>query len=264
MVKLLLSLRGDATAVSNTLFTPLHAAVQAGAISVCERLLKAGAVPDAVSDCGTSALHLACNVGSLALVEKMLELNADADRVDADGQSALHFAAQGGNKAIVARLLLEGVDANAVDNHGRTPLHEAAAPIGFARRGRGAGTELVPMVEHLLRSGADPSAADQNGVTPLHLCCFEGNVPTVRALLNNDTVNVNARDINHLTPSDYANAVRGNAMANAAEALAMCKHAGGKITGAKFKPWRNDSDSELLRQKDAAKELADAPSFVFF
>ena len=262
-VKPLLTLAGDANAVCHEGFTPLHAAARTGAIDICERLLKAGAVADAVSNSGKSALHLACNHGSLPVLEMLLDLNADANRADAEGQTPLHLAAQGGNKNIITRLLMEGVKLNVVDNRGRTPLHDAAAPIGFAKHGRADGVELVPMVQQLLREGANPSVADKFGITPLHLCCFEGNIPAVRALLTTRAVNVNARDANHLTPADYANAVRGDCMVHAVEALAICKEFGGELTGAKFRPWKNDSDSELLRQT-AAEALDEAPSFVFF
>lgn len=263
LIKPLLTLEADATAVCNRGFTPLHAAAQTGAIDICERLLKASAIADAVSNNGRSALHLACNHGSLPILEMLLELNADVHRADCDGQTPLHLAAQGGHKRIVARLLMEGVDVNVADNRGRTPLHDAAAPIGLANCGRAEGIELVPMVQQLLRFGAKPSIADKSGITPLHLCCFQGNIPAVRALLTTGVANINARDMNHLTAADYANAVRGEAMVHAVEAVSMCKELGGELTGAKFKPWKNDSESEMLRQTEA-EVLDETPSFIFF
>ena len=264
VIKPLLAMKADAAAGCNEGYTPLHAAVRTGAHGVCEQLLKAGAPADVASNNGQSPLHLACNQGSLPIVEMLLDLNADVHRVDAEGQSSLHFAAQGGNKRILSRLLLEGVDANAADNRGRTPLHDAAAPTGLSNHGRSEDEELVPMVQQLLQHNANAAVADASGITPLHLSCFEGNLPAVHALLRTgDVIDVNARDINHLTAADYANAVRGDAMVHAIEALAMCKEHGGKLTGAKFKPWKNDSDSELLRQEEA-DALDEAPSFIFF
>lgn len=75
-----------------------------GHASIAERLLDAGANPDATNLAGQTALMMAALFGHDAIVDRLLELGADPHRQDAAGNSAISVARSQSNDTMVARL----------------------------------------------------------------------------------------------------------------------------------------------------------------
>lgn len=102
--------------------TPLMmAAGHAAHFAVCDRLLNAGADPNA----GTSILHGACDWHFEHLAPALQYLSRvgwNVNSRDSVGQTALHKAAFLGYSTAVTDLLKIGADPNAMDGSGQTAL----------------------------------------------------------------------------------------------------------------------------------------------
>lgn len=98
----------------------------------------------------------------------------------------------------VNEALDKGAKLNATDNLRRTPLHWAAA--------LGHNTILT----RLIAAGASINAQDRYGATPLHDAVDQGNLTTVRALLQTQGIIVDTPDDSQRTPLHNA-ALQGNA-----------------------------------------------------
>jgi len=99
----------DAEASNPSRVRPLHSAAACRSLTVCRRLLEAGADPNRRQRGGFTALHSAALHGEAELVELLLEAGADPVISAEDGRTAADFAAEGGHTGIEQRL--------------RTPLH---------------------------------------------------------------------------------------------------------------------------------------------
>ncbi len=84
--------------------SPLWAAVASGKRRAAERLLAAGADPDAASFGGHAPLHVAALRGFDDIVELLCEAGADGDRRDLHGRTPGDWARLKGRKAIAERL----------------------------------------------------------------------------------------------------------------------------------------------------------------
>ena len=164
MVDVLLEFGADPNKRSNWWaggFHPLHSATGA----VADRLLAAGAIPDACA-----AAHL----DRLDLLAKILD--ADASRVHergGDGQTPLHFAR---SRPVVDLLLARGADINARDvDHRSTP---AQWMLDRTRGGR------YPLAAYLVERGA---------ATDIFLAAALGLTERVRAMLQADETLIEAR-----------------------------------------------------------------------
>lgn len=127
--------------------TALHWAVYHDDLELVERLLGAGADPNAVNDYGSTPLGEAAVAADVEIIERLLEAGADATLAPKDGETPLMVVARSGNLS-AARLLLEhGADVNAKEAwRDQTALIWAAAQ------------KQPAMVELLLKHGADPDA----------------------------------------------------------------------------------------------------------
>ena len=113
----------------------LHRSSVEGATDLVEKLLNAGANPNATNSYGCAPLHVAAGAGQTVIVEALLNAGADPDVVPAEasdsqqtrefcaGMTPLHFAAHGGHAEIIDSLLAAGADANAADGAGTTPMY---------------------------------------------------------------------------------------------------------------------------------------------
>jgi len=180
MMALLLRQRAEVNAFDCKGKTPLCAAVEGGAATVVEMLLRAGA--DACARTrpgdeygkpreGTTPLLTAVYREKMAVVRLLLDAGADPN--DPDRQStnqdtplliALGNAARDRNPSfigpselpgVVDLLIRRGADTNRPNQEGTTPLHLAAATGDSA------------LVAALLARGANPTLANQKGETPL-------------------------------------------------------------------------------------------------
>lgn len=115
----------------------LHISSAKGATEIVEKLLNAGANPDAVNTRGYAPLHVAAWAGHTAVVEALLNAGANPNETPGEasdsedplkycgGVTPLHFAARAGHLDIVDALLAAGADANAAAANGGTPMYWA-------------------------------------------------------------------------------------------------------------------------------------------
>jgi ankyrin repeat protein len=182
--------------------TPLHWAVRGNDIAQMDRLLRAGANPNAANRYGVTPIYLACENGSAAAVARLLKAGVSANATGNYGETALMTCARTGN-ADAAKVLIEaGAAVDAVESwHGETALMWAAA-------------EHHPeMMEALIKGGADVNAhatvvtwerqktqeprdkwLPPGGLTPLHFAAREGCADCLKMLL------AHKADINAVDP----------------------------------------------------------------
>jgi ankyrin repeat protein len=110
-------------------WTPLHLAAFFGHARLVERLLAAGASPDAISRnaLANTPLHAAVAGGHGEVSLLLIERGANVTVPDAGGHTPLHVAAEGGNVPVVRALLERGADPHLPDKEDKTPLSRAAA-----------------------------------------------------------------------------------------------------------------------------------------
>jgi uncharacterized protein len=171
--------------------TALHWAVYNDDLTLVQRLLEAGAEPNAANDYGAMPLSEAAVAANTAVIEALLEAGADARTASKDGETPLMVIARS-NNVDAARLLLEhGADVNAVEAwRGQTAVIWAAAQ------------KQPAMIRLLIEHGADPNARSKvndwdrqvsgekrrqyrpfGGLTALMYAAREGCVDCARALV---------------------------------------------------------------------------------
>lgn len=104
---------------------------------------------------------------------------------------ALHDAAETGDLSRIQQLSAAGADVSAVDSRGIWPL------LAAVTEGNAATVAL------LLKLNANPNQADQYQYTALHEAASLG-YHDIMELLIDAKANINARDINGITPLGYA------------------------------------------------------------
>ncbi|PFX31395.1 Ankyrin repeat domain-containing protein 27 [Stylophora pistillata] len=140
--------------------TVLHVASEYGHSSLMYKLIKRGAVVNAMDYNGTTALHLACQRGHSSAALVLMHYKADVNAPDNDGNTPLHLCTANGHEKCTKALIffdtsLDVLKVNAANEHGDTPLH-LASRWGYA--------ELVPL---LLENGASLEARNKDKATPL-------------------------------------------------------------------------------------------------
>lgn len=154
--------------------TALHWAANNNDLQTAERLLRAGAKPDAANRYGITPLMLAAaHGGGTGVVRLLLEAGADPASATPEGETALMMAARAGDTAAVRALLAKGAPVYAAEGwRGQTALMWAAA-------------ENHPeTVKALLAAGADLRAKSQAGFTPLLFAVRAGHKDMVKLLLD--------------------------------------------------------------------------------
>jgi ankyrin repeat protein len=174
----------------------MFAAIRSGSAPEVERLLKAGASPDAVDVDGTPALMAATLFGDGGLVKLLLDRGADPKRPGPGGTTALMWAVPDSEK--VRLLLARGADVNARSETGRTALLVAA---GYPR--------TVDVLQVLLSGGADLRAQDKAGTMALALAARSSDIDVVRFLVERGL------DPNTLTPGARRAGIARNDLATA-------------------------------------------------
>jgi ankyrin repeat protein len=108
--------------------TALHWAVYNNDIALVDRLLAAGANPNARNDYNSTPLVEAAVVGNVDVIRKLLKAGADVESPNADGQTALMVIARSNNVEAAKVLLKAGANVNARETwRGQTALMWASA-----------------------------------------------------------------------------------------------------------------------------------------
>ncbi len=107
--------------------TALHWAVHRDDLDLAQLLIRAGAHVGATNDYGATPLSLACTNGNAVVVERLLEAGADPE-ARTEGETALMTAVRTGSVDAVKVLIAHGADMNATEpESGQTMLMTAAA-----------------------------------------------------------------------------------------------------------------------------------------
>uniref|UniRef100_M4C355 TIR domain-containing protein n=1 Tax=Hyaloperonospora arabidopsidis (strain Emoy2) TaxID=559515 RepID=M4C355_HYAAE len=159
--------------------TPLHEAAARNNTKTVKMLLKTGADPNCVGECGyigmhrRTPLHWAAISGAVEAVQVLLKAGSDSDFQDIFGRSPLHWAARVNKPDVVQVLLMNGADVNQRDYRDHTPLLCAASSVNVS----------VDLFECLVQHGADISDRLPNGDTALHIAMKCEQKGTALALL---------------------------------------------------------------------------------
>jgi uncharacterized protein len=219
---LLLRAGAKISAVNREGSTPLQLAALNGSAGMIERLVKAGADPNApLSSYGDTALMMASRTGKPDAVKVLLDNGAMINARESWGDTtALMWAVAEGNRAVVRMLIDRGADVNARSKfvpsatgrgfEGATPVaarpnqsvEENASglltPLMFAAR-----EGDLESARMLVAAGADINVRGGDGKDALGLAVFNGGYDVASFLIDNKA-NVNQADAQRFTPLFWA------------------------------------------------------------
>jgi ankyrin repeat protein len=201
---------------------PLQLAAVNGSAAMIDRLLKAGADPDAsLSAANDTALMMTARTGKTDAIRVLVESGANVNAKETwGGTTALMWAVSEGHGDAATALLAAGADVNARSNYvaaangrgfeGRTPVANRTDPKTeeFAS---GWLTPLmlavregdVDLARILVKAGADVNAVAGDGKTALALAIFNGNYDAASFLVDSKA-DVNKADAQRFTPLFWA------------------------------------------------------------
>ncbi len=202
MADLLIGAGAEVSASNRTGVTPLRLASINGSAVMIERLLDAGADPNAtLSDYSDTALMMAARTGLTDAIRLLLERGADIDTAESwGGTSALMWAISEHHPEAATVLIAAGADLNArskvvaVANRrgaeGSVPYDydPEAEPIGYANGGFtpllfAAREGQIEATRQLLAAGADIDAVAADGKTALGLAIYNGHFELASTLV---------------------------------------------------------------------------------
>jgi uncharacterized protein len=202
--------------------TPLRLAATNGTAAMIEKLIKAGADPNAsLSKFGDTALMLAARTGRVDSVRMLLDNGAEVNAIETwGGTTPLMWAVADGHLDTVKLLIARGASVNArsyfvPSAHGRgfegatpeapKPTHAVEelaggwfTPLMFAAR-----EGDVEIARTLVAAGAELNAIAGDGKDALGLAIFNGQYELASFLIDNK-VNVNHADAQRFTPLFWA------------------------------------------------------------
>jgi ankyrin repeat protein len=191
--------------------TPLWLAAQNGNARMIEILLKAGADANAAALTGVTPLMLAAASGKTDAVNILADNKADLNAKDATyGQTPLMFAAAFDRGDAAKLLIKRGADPNiatkvrqpAGRGRGGAPGGNAANAVAGGQRGQREQTNSVSVNQQERANAEDEPREPQEpmgGLTPLLYAARQGNLETVRALLDSG-VDINQLSADKTTP----------------------------------------------------------------
>jgi len=201
---------------------PLQLAAVNGSAQMLDRLLKAGADPNAaLTAASDTAVMMAARTGKAEAIRVLVEGGANVNaRESWGGTTALMWSVSEGHTAAAKALIAAGADVNARSNYvaaangrgfeGRTPVSNRAdpkteefasgwlTPVTLAAR-----EGDVELTQILLDAGADVNTVAGDGKTALAIAAFNGNYD-VASLLVDRKADVNKADAQRFTPLFWA------------------------------------------------------------
>jgi ankyrin repeat protein len=172
----------------------------------CDRLLAAGADPNAAREGEMSPLCAAAAVNCSACAKLLCIHGANPNAPCPSGTPPLSEAVVRADEVFLRVLLEAGAKVEAGDGEGRTALHRAASNRSDYATPSPDAAPLEPSrdpVQILLDHGADPNFLDRWGRTPLHDAAEHGEFENV-VLLVNHGANPNVAAATGVTPLDLA------------------------------------------------------------
>lgn len=127
LASLLLSMGARTDLMSNSLGTPLHAAVMHREPALVQLLVEHGADVDARDVNESTPLHHAAGLGDLASARALLDHGASIDAVNGPGFTPLHWAAGNGHYETAALLLARGARTEIRAMNGKSAADAARA-----------------------------------------------------------------------------------------------------------------------------------------
>ena len=103
---------------ADTAWTPLHEAVNRGALLTIPELIATGIDVDARDAQGMTPLHIAVQAGSLEAIEHLIGYGADVAAVDLTHSNALVMALVSGHSDLAPALLIAGADPDQQNTYG--------------------------------------------------------------------------------------------------------------------------------------------------
>jgi ankyrin repeat protein len=187
--------------------TALHWAAQWDDLDMADLLLRSGAMADKADDYGATPLSLACINGSAAMTEKLLAAGANPNApLPTTGETPLMRAARAGKADAVKALLARGASVDAGEpNQRQTALMWAAAEghlqvvqtliqagADVSRQTKTGTTPLLfaaregdlETTKALLAAGANINQASSDGTTPLVVATIRGHLSYATFLLD--------------------------------------------------------------------------------
>ncbi|KAK7094582.1 uncharacterized protein [Littorina saxatilis] len=203
IAQLLLQFRADINTTSRKGNTPLHMACTPGNTDIVRLLVANRADVNVTNTNNNTPLHCACRGNNSDIVRLLLNHRADVNVTNNDNNTPLHDACFGNNTDIVRLLLNHGADVNVQNTDGFTALHIAC------QRGNTDVVRLLLGCKNTVSVSDDegkrpstvlcepPAKVNINmkgdlGRTALYLACEMCQTETVRLLLQQDDIDVNA------------------------------------------------------------------------
>ncbi|KAL7154990.1 hypothetical protein ABFS83_03G042700 [Erythranthe nasuta] len=177
--------------------TPLHVAALLGHTDFVKEIIKAKPefTSDQLNPHQSSPLHLASAKGHIDVVEALLSVETRTCLArDKNGLTPVHLAALKGRVEVMKILLREKPEAARVTTcRGENILHLCVKQYQM---------EPLKLLVTTIGDPAFVNSKDVDGNTVLHLAVADKQVETINFLLTVDVIEVNATNINGMTPLD--------------------------------------------------------------
>lgn len=184
--------------------------VESGSLQGVEEALAAGASADGSRRLNYRPLMCAARWGFVGIAQRLVEAGADPEATASldvrtgvanpffpAGSRALHAAVSYSVEVGMIRVLLEGgADPDCPDADGCTPLANACSLL--------LPDDRLAIARELLRRGADPCCKTFKGTTPLHFAASKGDCAMLELLLAAAPGSLNAVNADHGTPMAFA------------------------------------------------------------
>jgi len=204
-VETLLRYGADPNVADDSLYRPLHIAIENEQYGVVDALLQAGADVNAKNLFGNTPTHLMVlkkfDEMSCEAMHKCFKHGADIEARNYSGRTALHLATCWGSiEWLRALIVTYNADVNASDNYGNRALHVIFMTVR---------PNVSTAIEVLADQGAAVNATNAEEMTPLHFACIASRFSNTRLLVERGA-NCAAADSRGLTPLHYVFHYRKN------------------------------------------------------